>query len=233
MGKHRANCGILHSVFLVASVALSILVGIAAEPAKPDTATSVPPAATARISPNDGEPSPTLLVPVLHTAAVMVGMRASLSLLWPDHFNPLRAEENARNFGLAWTSPPKYDPRRPLFESDGDPWLLNVVGHGLFGSEIYHRMRRCGHGPVEAFGAAVIASSWWEYGVEAFHQRPSAIDLVWTPIAAALLGEGRHQLFRLIERSGAGALIRRAGMILLDPFGEAEASLFGVCRALP
>ena len=219
-------------VFSLCSIALSILVGLASEPAKPQDGTSAAAAGGTTSVLEPTESPPTLLVPVLHTAGVLVGMRTSLSLLWPDYFNPLRLEENGRNFRLAWTSLPKYDRRRPLFESDGDPWLVNIVGHGLFGSEIYHRMRRCGHGPVAAFSAAVIASSSWEYGVEAFHQRPSAIDLAWTPIGAVLIGEGRHQLFRLLERLGPGAaVLRRAGMIILDPLGEAEAALFGVCRA--
>jgi hypothetical protein len=68
--------------------------------------------------------------------------------------------------------------------------------------------------------------------VLAFHQRPSAIDLVWTPIAGALLGEGRHQLYGMLDRVGPnGGLLRRVGMILLDPFGEAEGAVFSVCRS--
>jgi hypothetical protein len=224
-------------VLSLALIALSTIVGAsAAEPEKRDapgnaavveatTADSPRPAnQTPLVAP---EPRPTLLVPLAHTAALIAGMRGSLSFLWPDHFNPLRFRENASNFRVAWTSFPDYDRRRRLFESDGDPWLINGVGHGLFGSEVYQRMRRCGHDPMAAFAATAIVSTAWEYGIEAFHQRPSAIDLVWAPLGGALIGEGRYQLFRLIERSErGGAVLRRAGMILLDPFGEAERSLF-------
>lgn len=216
------------SVLTTAVIALSILIGSAETPvAEPAPRTARTDASTAELLPLPSRP--TLLVPVIHSAGVILGMRASLWALWPAYFDPLRGPENARNFRVAWTSLPEYDRRRFFLESDGDPWLLNAVGHGLFGSEIYLRMRGCGHGPMASLAAAAIASSAWEYGVEAFHQRPSAIDLVWTPLAGALLGEGRHQLYRLIDRSPRIGLLRSVGMILLDPFGEAEGALFGVC----
>ena len=231
-------------MFSLAVVALSALVGSSsaehdeAEDASSAAAAPVTNAATPSPVVNAGTGSaderPTLLVPIAHTAGVIIAMRASLWVLWPDQFDPARGRENARNFRLAWTRLPEYESRRLFFESDGDPWLLNVVGHGLFGSEIYLRMRGCGHGPMPSLAAAAIASTAWEYGVEAFHQRPSAIDLVWTPLGGALLGEARHQLYRLMARlRSAGGVLRRAGMILLDPFGEAESALFGVCPATP
>lgn len=220
----------------LAVIALSTVIGASAaereeldavpSPAIPEAATTDAPSPKPRIRVSEAEPRPTLLVPLLHATGVIASMRASLSLLWPDQFNPLRFRENAWNFRAAWTSFPEYERRRRLFESDGDPWAINAVGHGLFGSEIYQRMRRCGHPPVVSFAATALVSTAWEYGIEAFHQRPSAIDLVWGPLGGALIGEGRHQLFRLLERSGpGGAVLRRAGMILLDPFGEAERSL--------
>jgi hypothetical protein len=219
----------------LAAIALSTLVGSSAgegENSEQRPSTVAPGVANPAAA--SAELRPPLLVPAVHTAGVIAGMRASLWLLWPDYFDPLRGRDNARNFRVAWTSLPEYDRRRLLFESDGDPWLINVVGHGLFGSEIYLRMRRCGQAPMASLAAALIASTAWEYGVEAFRQRPSAVDLVWTPLGGALLGEGRHQLYRLIDRSApSGGLLRRVGMILLDPFGEAEGALFGVCPSTP
>jgi len=73
-----------------------------------------------------------------------------------------------------------------------------------------------------------VASTAWEYSLEALHQRPSALDLVWTPLAGALLGEGRYRLHRLV-RGGGGKVgpLRRALLIVLDPLGEAQRGLLG------
>lgn len=168
-------------------------------------------------------------VPLLHSAAVFAGMRVSLSVLWPEFYDPRRMREGLVNLRSAWSAPPKFDPHVPLFESDGDPWALNVVGHGLFGSEIYNRYRQCGHGSLGAFAATAITSAAWEYTVEALHQRPSAVDLVWTPVSGAVLGEVRFQLHRAAKRAGgvrpgAGSI---AVMVFLDPFGELERRVFG------
>lgn len=164
------------------------------------------------------------LVPTLHSAVLMGGMRLSLSALWPASYSPIPDESTPRHLRAAYSQPPEYDRHRTLVESDGDPWTLNLVGHGLFGSEVYQRFRQCGHGALAAFGATVVASTAWEYGIEAFHQRPSAVDLIWTPLAGAAFGEARFQFYRL-ARGASGSTpgaLGRAVMILVDPFGELE-----------
>lgn len=163
-------------------------------------------------------------VPTAHTAGVLLGMRLSLSLLYPRSFDPTRLRENAAHFKEAYTRPPDYRPGEPLFKSDGDPWALNAVGHGLFGTEVYGRMRQCGHPPATALLWTTGVSVVWEYGVESFHKRPSAIDLMWTPIAGSLLGEGRFRLHRWLSQGGGATLgvLRHAFIWMLDPLGEAE-----------
>lgn len=168
-----------------------------------------------------------LTVPVVHSAVVVAGMRASLSLLWPEPFDPFRFPQNGVQFRDAYRSPPHFEGNRSLFESDGDPWAINVVGHGLFGSEVYLRFRQCGQSPLGSLLATTAASTLWEYGIEAFHKRPSAFDLVWTPVVGGLLGEGRWQLYRAIRGEGRDAPRggKAALLFVVDPFGEAERRL--------
>ncbi|WP_257456530.1 DUF3943 domain-containing protein [Archangium lipolyticum] len=168
-------------------------------------------------------------VPLAHTAGLVVGMRASLSLLWPRHYDPSRLREGFSHLREAYTRPPEFHRDLPLLESDGDPWLLNAVGHGLFGSEIYSRARHCGQSPAAAFLATFLASTAWEYTLEAFHQRPSAVDLVWTPLAGALLGEGRYRLHRALVQGGGQSpgAARKVLFFVVDPLGEAERRLLG------
>ena len=168
-------------------------------------------------------------VPVTHTASLFIGMRVGLSVLWPRAYDPSRLDASAQHLAAAYTRPPQFRRGAPLLESDGDPWLLNTVGHGLFGAEVYGRFRQCGHAPVAAFLAAATASTAWEYGPEAFHQRPSALDLVWTPVAGALIGELRVTALRALTPSPGArpGPVRAVLRTLVDPLGTLERTVLG------
>ena len=162
-------------------------------------------------------------VPAAHAGGFLLGMRLTVSLAWPSAYDPTRLDDQRDQLRLAFTRPPEFHADRPLLESDGDPAWLNGFGHALFGSEIYGRTRQCGGGPAAAFLATAAASAVWEYGLEAPYKRPSAVDLVWTPLAGALLGEGRFRLHRwLRSRDAAGWLL-----FVVDPLGEGERRLLG------
>ena len=171
----------------------------------------------ASLLPDDGAPA----VVAMHSASVLVGMRAGAALLWPD-YGPGGIREAPRHVREAFTRPPELRGDRSLLESDGDPWTVNVVGHALFGSEIYLRARQCGTGIGGAFAWAAGTSVLWEYGLEATVKRPSAIDLAWTPIVGGLLvGELRFALHRWLGRGDPGAF-RRAVRGVVDPLGTLE-----------
>jgi hypothetical protein len=158
-------------------------------------------------------------VPAAHAGALLGAMRVGASLAWPAAYDPLRFGDEARNLRIAFTQPPDFRPRLGIFRSDGDPWAINVFGHGAFGSEVYLRARECGHGALPALAFTAIVSTAWEYLVEGPYKRPSAIDLVWTPLAGGLLlGEVRYRLWR--------AGIWRA---VVDPFGEIERAFGARC----
>jgi hypothetical protein len=168
-------------------------------------------------------------VPALHGASTLLAMRTAASVLWPRAYDPTRVSDQLANLGRAFTAPPEFRRDRPLLQSDGDPWAINVFGHAAFGSEIYARTRACGHGPVAAFAATAAASVAWEYVLEAPYKRPSALDLAWTPVVGGLLvGELRFRAHHWLSGSGnvLPAFLRDVLMISVDPFGELERRVF-------
>jgi hypothetical protein len=160
-------------------------------------------------------------VPAAHAAGLMLGMRVSLSVAWPEAYDPSRIDAMGDHLRLAYTRAPEFRAGASLLESDGDPSWLNGAGHALFGSEIYGRTRHCGGGPLAAFLVTSVASVVWEYGIEAPHQRPSALDLAWTPLVGGLLGEGRFRLHRWLSVRGTSPWL----LWVVDPLGEGERRL--------
>jgi hypothetical protein len=165
-------------------------------------------------------------VPSLHALGLMTVMRGSEAYLWPEPF------ANTSRFGYhyeqAYTRPPLWESSRPLFEKDGDRWQLNVIGHGLFGSELYLRARACRKPLWQALLFTSAASTAWEYGFEANGVRPSALDLVYTPAAGLILGEGRFQLLKLARGMTVGTA-RTTLRAVVDPLGELERLLGAPC----
>lgn len=109
-----------------------------------------------------------------------------------------------------------------IAQSDGDPWTINVLGHGVQGSEFVLRMRREGFSPWQAALGGVLHSTLWEYGVEGWHETPSAWDLAWTPLAGAVLGELRHRVSSFAQQRD-GHLGWRLVACASDPVGELDA----------
>jgi len=197
------------------------------------TALALSPSLSTASDPPEKSTSPTAadghsshwLVPQLHTAGVLLITRIGASIAWPDAFDPTEVSRNAKNFGRAWTSAPEFDTDASFFEWDHDPWALNLIGHGLLGSEIYLRHRQAHHSPWVALALVGAWSVVWEYVVEAWHKQPSGIDLLWTPLGGLALGEGRYQVYCLVRTMPPSAG-RRVLLYLLDPLGQLERDLF-------
>lgn len=160
-----------------------------------------------------------IVVPVLHGVALFTVMRGVETVLWPQPFAEPRYFVD--HYEEAYTRPPIFDSSQSFMRWDGDPLFVNVVGHGLLGSELYLRARQCRLGWAGSLAFAAGASALWEYVFEANGVRPSAQDLVYTPIAGVVLGEARFAIHRL-----AGGIVspaaRRAVQALVDPLGELE-----------
>ena len=167
------------------------------------------------------------LVPALHGTGLLLVQRVAAMRLWPHAFSLESGDRDLEHLRVAFTQPPVFDPHRHLFEWDGDRWEINFFGHGLMGSELYLRARQCQHGFGASFAFAAIGAAVWEYGVEVWNSRPSANDLLWTPLGGALIGE-----LRFVTWEMADALPRVARGIVravVDPFGELERALGAPC----
>jgi hypothetical protein len=172
------------------------------------------------------EEQPRLAPPIVHTLAMLTVMRVTEAVIWPEPF--ARTSEFGAHYREAFTKRPIFDPSRRAFEWDGDRWTINVIGHGLLGSELYMRARTCALGPVGSLAFAGVSTVAWEYAFEGSGVRPSALDLVYTPLAGIVLGEARYQTWRAAGdiESPAWRTIVRA---IVDPFGELERATISPC----
>ena len=190
-------------------------------------AASVPPAPPpATLTTIPEPPGTSWTVPLVHTVGLLAGMRLSLSVLWPEPYDLSPWSRSTHQFRQAYSRPPELRTDRWLLESDGDPWAINVIGHGLFGAEVYGRVRQCGGPAWQAVAFTAATSVVWEYGIESFNKRPSAIDLVATPVIGAALGEARYRAQRWLRKRERG-FWRRLGEIVVDPLGEGERVVLG------
>ena len=156
-----------------------------------------------------------------HAVGLLGGMRVGAALLWPADYGPAHLRSAPAHLREAFTRAPELRAGKPLFETDGDPWAINVFGHAAFGSEIYLRARQCGSTALRALAWTAGASVAWEYGFEATAKRPSAVDLTWTPLSGFLLGELRFRMYRWLGPGDGGAL-RWLARGVLDPLGSLE-----------
>lgn len=164
----------------------------------------------------------------MHTTSLFVVMRTAEAALWPIPFADTRPSFWLENYKEAFTRPPVFDPSTRAFEWDHDHWTVNVLGHGLLGSELFYRPRRCGASRLEAFLFAASASAVWEYAFEANGVRPSALDLAYTPLAGLVLGEARYLGWSLAGdvRDATWRGVLRG---ILDPLGELSRTLGTRC----
>ena len=166
-------------------------------------------------------------LPALHSAGLLLVLRLGCSALWSDHFDVSQVDQNAQIFRTSWSEAPQFDSKAGFFEWDHDPWAINLFGHGLMGSEHYFVYRRSGHPWWTALGMTVAWTLIWEYLVEAWHKHPSGLDLVWTPVGGALIGEGRFLLYKRILRMHP-SVGRHALLYLMDPIGQLERDVLGL-----
>ena len=105
---------------------------------------------------------------------------------------------------------------------DKDNMIFNYVLHPYGGAAYYMSARGQGYNTFHsALYSAAISTFFWEYGIEAFMEIPSIQDLIITPIAGAIIGEGFYILKRKILENdyrfiGSKAL-GKVVIFLIDP----------------
>ena len=117
-------------------------------------------------------------------------------------------------------------------EWDSDSWWINYITHPYFGAAYYIRARERGFNEVSSFAYSALASAVYEFGVEAFFEKPSIQDLIVTPIAGALLGAFVFEPIRnRIKLKHELAWYDHVGLVLTDPLGALNGvfeRLFGI-----
>ncbi len=105
---------------------------------------------------------------------------------------------------------------------DNDDWFINYVGHTYCGGVYYMMARKSGYNQWDSFVYTTLMSTFfWEYGIEAFAERPSIQDLFVTPLGGWLYGEWAYRCEQKIEENDNRVLgsktIGGISLFLLDP----------------
>ena len=107
----------------------------------------------------------------------------------------------------AYGSPPVWD---------RDPFFWNWIVHPLGGQQAYLLERNEGRGPWRGFLVATVASVGWEYGFEAFIERPSAQDLLITSPVGAVLGELSWVATKRLRKGGVRGA-EKVALVVVNP----------------
>lgn len=123
-------------------------------------------------------------------------------------------------------------------EWDHDKFYFNYLLHPYAGAAYYMGARSCGFNAWQSLlYCTCISTIFWEFGIEAFMERPSIQDLFITPLVGSLVGEGFYKLKRKIVNDGyrlAGSpVLGNIVVFLIDPINEVIGLFAGNdCRKL-
>lgn len=128
-----------------------------------------------------------------------------------------RDELSSGKLGSNWKENVKNGP-----VMDKDDWYINYLGHPISGATYHIIARNAGLSKWESFGYSVFMSTvFWEYGLEAFAEKPSIQDLILTPVVGSLLGEFFYSTVQKINANNGELMGSRklgsAVKILADP----------------
>lgn len=110
-------------------------------------------------------------------------------------------------------------------EWDHDKFYFNYILHPYAGAAYFMAARSCGFNFWRsALYGSIISTVGWEFGIEAFMERPSIQDIFITPIVGSCIGEGFYRTkrwlvdndYRLFGSPVLGGLLA----FLVDPVNE-------------
>lgn len=110
-------------------------------------------------------------------------------------------------------------------EWDHDKFYFNYILHPYAGAVYYMGARSCGFNAWQSLlYCTCVSTIGWEFGIEAFMERPSIQDIFITPLVGSLIGEGFYKVKRKIVRNGytlAGSpIMGNIVVFLVDPVNE-------------
>lgn len=110
-------------------------------------------------------------------------------------------------------------------EWDHDKFIFNYVLHPYAGAVYFMSARSVGFNFWQSLlYSTIISDVGWEYGIEAFMERPSYQDLFITPLVGSAIGEGFYRLKRhLVDndyRLFGSPVVGNIVAFLIDPVNE-------------
>lgn len=110
-------------------------------------------------------------------------------------------------------------------EWDHDKFIFNYVLHPYAGAVYFMAARSCGYGFWRSMlYSTIISDVGWEFGIEAFMERPSYQDLFITPVIGSCLGEVFYQIKRGIVANdytlNGSRVLGNIVVFLVDPVNE-------------
>lgn len=110
-------------------------------------------------------------------------------------------------------------------EWDSDNVVFNYILHPYAGATYFMSARSCGFNFYQSLlYSACVSTIGWEFGIEAFMERPSYQDLLITPLVGSAIGE----LFYMVKRHivshdytlAGSRLLGNIVVFLVDPINE-------------
>ena len=110
-------------------------------------------------------------------------------------------------------------------EWDHDKFYFNYILHPYAGATYFMAARSCGFNFWRsALYGSIVSTVGWEFGIEAFMERPSIQDIFVTPIVGSCIGEGFYHVkrwlvdndYRLFGSPVLGGILA----FLVDPVNE-------------
>ena len=110
-------------------------------------------------------------------------------------------------------------------EWDHDKFYFNYILHPYAGAVYYMGARSCGFNAWQSLLYCTLVSTvGWEFGIEAFMERPSYQDIFITPIVGSVIGEGFYRLKRRIVANHytlcGSSLLGNIVAFIIDPVNE-------------
>jgi len=110
-------------------------------------------------------------------------------------------------------------------EWDHDKFYFNYILHPYAGAVYFMTARSCGFNTWQSLlYCTCISNIGWEFGIEAFMERPSIQDLFITPLVGSFIGECFYKLKRSIVDNGyrlfGSSVLGNIVAFLIDPVNE-------------
>ena len=107
---------------------------------------------------------------------------------------------------------------------DSDDDWINYIGHPYFGSSYHIYARHYGYSRLESFLFSFAASASYEIALEAWAERVSIQDMIFTPLLGWGLAEMLLPLEHTIKQNGNkvfnSSTLGSISLFLIDPFGH-------------